>query len=242
MSPSFCLELYILYFSLRYERKGRGTTVGNFYPFIQEELMEDMDKDSFCSLSHRHLEFGRVHLRQYLHIFHLCWETVDCTSRDGVLRNRELWSGHVQGMCGSNLPYMLQLPDDLLNENITKPSAIGLAHFSPSSQLSKTFWNIAAGWSPLPLINQDKQVPKWNAKPDLEILENPPDKATSLLFLSECRVLPPLTFSIMYIVGEVGGDVKKKLQQMQLFPGDSWSSSGPTREGTSIGKISLSYQ
>lgn len=104
---------------------------------------------------------------------------------------------------------MYQLPDDLLNENITKPSAIGLAHFSPSSQLSKTFWNIAAGWSPFPLINQDKQVPKWNAKPDLEILENPPDKATSLLFLSECRVLPPLTFSIMYIVGEAGRRCKK---------------------------------
>lgn len=68
-----------------------------------------------------------------------------------------------------------------------------------------------------PLTNQDKQVPKWNAKPDLEILENPPDKTTSLLFFRECRVLPALIFPQCTLWGRQGGDVKRNCSKCS-FP------------------------
>lgn len=70
-APHSVLNFCVLHFSLSYERKGRGASVSDFHHFIQEELMEDMNKDNFWSLSHRQLEFGRLHLRKCPSYFQL---------------------------------------------------------------------------------------------------------------------------------------------------------------------------
>lgn len=86
---------------------------------MEEEFMKGMNKDSFGSLSHGQLEFGRVHLRKCLQDF--CLSLRICRLHwQRKYAETEIFGQYVRVLLWSNLPYILQTPDDLLNENITE--------------------------------------------------------------------------------------------------------------------------
>lgn len=86
-------------------------------------------------------------------LFPFCWGLADCAKRERVLRYRELCLGHV--MVETCLPsYKHRLI--YWRKTALNPSAISLAHFSPSSRLSKALLEYLHSWRvPFASVSRD---------------------------------------------------------------------------------------
>lgn len=114
-----------------------------------------MNKDSFGSLSHGQLEFGRVHLRKCLQTF--CLSLRICRlhrQRKGAEIQRALVGMYV-------FPYSQTCLTSYKHQKIywmktqLNLSAIGLAHFSPSSFLIQTFLEYHSWLVPFASMSRD---------------------------------------------------------------------------------------